>query len=101
MFCVYIVLFYWVYMREDVQTAATVKVITAVCLSCVATHCIREAQVLFDSYTLVSECEQVKNELEKPIMACLMYKHEVEDFLPEKKKILHVVGQEIPKCKND
>ena len=84
---------YWV--RHDVQTATTVKVITAVCLLAVATHCIREAQVLFDSYALVSECEQVKNELQKPIMACLMYKHAVEDFLPEKKKILHV------KCKND
>ena len=88
-------------MREDIQTAATVKVITAVCLSGVATHCIRKAQVLSDSYTLVSECEQVKSELEKPTMACLMYKHAVEYVLPERKKILHVVDHEIPKCKND
>ena len=84
-------------MREDVQSATTLKVITAVCLLGVARHCIRKVQVLFDSYTLVSECEQVKSELEKPTMACLMYKHAVEYVLPERKKILH----EIPKCKND
>ena len=96
-----IALFYWMYMREDVQTAATVRVITAVCLLGVAIHCIRKAQVFFDNYTLVSECEQVKSELENPMMACLMYKHAVEDVLPERKKILHVVYHEIPKCKND
>ena len=102
LFCfVSIVLFYWVYMRVDVQTATTVKVITAVCLLGVATHCIRMAQVLFDNCTLVNECEQVKSELENPMMACLMYKHAVEDVLPERKKILHVVYHEIPKCKND
>ena len=96
----FIVLFYRIYIREDVQTATTVKVFTAVCLLGVPTHCIREAQVLFDSYTLVSECEQVKNELEKPIMACLMYKHAVQDSLPEKKNMLHVVDHG-PKFKND
>ena len=102
LFCfVAIVLFYWVYMREDVQTATTVKVITVVCLLGVATHCIRKARVLFDNYTLVNECEQVKSELEKPMMDCLVYKHAVEDVLPERKKILHVVYHEIPKCKND
>jgi len=67
------------------------------CLLGVATHCIREAQVLSHSYTLVTECEQVKNELEKPMMAYLMCKYAVEDALPEKKKILHV----ILKCKTD
>lgn len=45
--------------------------------------------------------EQVKNELKKPIMASLMHKHAVEDFLPDKKKILHVVDHEIHKCKKD
>ena len=101
-FCfVSIVLLYWVYMRKDVQTATTVKVNTALCLLGVATHCIRKAQVLFDNYTLVSECEQVKTELENLMMACLMYKHAVEDVLSERQKILHVVDHEIPKCKND
>ena len=57
-FCfVSIVLLYWVYMRKDVQTATTVKVNTALCLLGVVTHCVRRAQVLFDNYTLVSECE--------------------------------------------
>ena len=90
------VLSYWVYLKEDVETGATVKVITAGCLLGVVILSVRKAQVLFDSYTLISECEQVTNELENPMMDCLMYKHAVEDFLPEKKKILHVV-----KCKND
>ena len=88
-------------MRVDVQTATTVKVNAALCLLGVAIHCIRKAQVLFDNYTLVSECEQVKSGLENTMMACLMYKHAVEDVLPERKKILHVVDHEIPKCKND
>ena len=96
-----IALCYWVYIREDVQTETTVKGITAVCVLGVATHCIREAQVLFESYTLVSECEQVRNELEKPMMSCLMYKHAVEDVLPKKKKLLNVVDHEVPKCKTD
>jgi len=78
-----------------------VKGITAGCLLGVATHCIRKAQVLFDSYTLVTECERVKNELEKPMMDCLMCKHAVEDALPEKKKILRVVDHDVPKCKSD
>ena len=56
-------------MREDVQTATAVKVITAGCLLGVATHCIHKAQVLFDNYTLASECEQVKSDLENPMMA--------------------------------
>jgi len=93
------VLSYWVYIKEDV--GISVIGITAVCFLGVATHCIRKAQVLFDSYSLVSECEQVGDELEKPRMACVMYKHTVEDFLPQKKKILHVVDHEIPKCKYD
>jgi len=102
LFCfVSTVLCYWVYIREDVQTGTTVKGITAGCLLGVTTHCIRTAQVLFDSYTVASECDQAKYELEKPMMACLMYKHAVEDALPAKKKILHVVDNEIPKCKND
>lgn len=49
----------------------------------------------------VNAGEQVKNELKKPIMASLMHKHAVEDFLPDKKKILHVVDHEIHKCKKD
>lgn len=76
----------------------SVKWITAVCFLGVAKYCIRLAQVLFDSYSLVSECEQVINELEKPRMDCVMYKHTVEDFLPQQKKILHVVDH---KCKYD
>ena len=98
------VLCYWVYLTEEdqVETRTTMKVITAGCLLGLAILCIRKAQVLYDSYTLVSECEQVKHELEKPMMDCLMYKHAVEDVLPEKKTMLHVrVGHEIPKCKND
>ena len=91
---------YWVYLK-DVETGTTAKVITAGCLLGVATHCIRKGQVLFDSYALFSECEQVQNDLEKPMMDCLVYKHAVEDVLPEKKKMLHVVDHEIPKCKNE
>lgn len=87
---------YWVYIREDVQTGTTVKGITAGCLLGVATHCIRKAQVLFDSYTLVSECKDVKKELEKPTMDCLMCKHAVEDALPEKKKDTACCGSEDP-----
>jgi len=89
---------YWVYIKEDVETGMFVKGITAVCFLGVATHCIRKAQVLFDSYSLVSECEKVINELEKPTMDCVKYKHKVEDFLPQKKKILDVVDH---KCKYD
>ena len=95
------VLCYWAYLKEDVETGTTAKVITAGCLLGGATHCIRKAQVLFDSYAFFSECEQVQNDLEKPMMDCLVYKHSVEDVLPERKKILHVVYHEIPKCKND
>ena len=92
---------YWVYIKEDVETGMSVKGITAVCFIGVAAHCIRKAQVLFDSYSLISECEQVANELQKPRMACVMYKHKVEDFLPQEKKILQVGDHEIPKCKYD
>lgn len=92
---------YWVYIKEDVETGISVKGITAVCFLGVATHCVRKAQVLSESYSLVSECEQVGNELENSRMACVMYKHMVEDFLPQKKNILHVVDHEIPKCKYD
>ena len=92
---------YWVYIKEDVQTGTTVKVITAVCVLGVASHCIRKAQVLFDSHSLVSECKEVKKELETPMKDCLVYKQVVEDILPQKKKLLIVVGHEIPKCKND
>jgi len=95
------VLCYWVYIREDVQTGTAVKGITVGCLLGVTTHCIRKVQALFDSYTVASECNQAKYELEKPMMACVMYKQAVEDALPAKKKILHVVDNEIPKCKND
>ena len=99
MFCFFsTVLCYWVYLK-DVETGTTAKVITAGCLLGVATHCIRKGQVLFDSYALFSECEQVQNDLEKPMMDCLVYKHTVEDVLPE--KILLVVDHKIPKCKND
>ena len=100
-FVVSIVLCHWVYVKEDVETGPFVKAITAVFLLGVATHCIRSVQVFFDSCTLASECEEVKYELEKPIMACLMYNHVVENELPEKKKKLHVVDHEIPKCKSD
>ena len=92
---------YWVYIKEDFETGIFVKGITAVYFLGLTTHCIRLAQVLFDSYSLVSECEQVINELEKPRMDCVMYKHTVEDFLPQQKKILHVGDHEIPKCKYD
>jgi len=71
------------------------------CLLGVVTHCIRKAQVSIDSYAVASECDEVKQELEKPMMACLMYKHAVEGALPEMKKILRVVDHEILKCKND
>lgn len=90
------VLCYWVYLKEDVETGTTAKVITAGCLLGVVMLSIRKAQALFDSHTLASECKQVKDELEKPMMDCLMYKRAVEDVLPEKKKILRV-----SKCKND
>ena len=93
------VFYYWLYLIEDVETGTTAKGITAGCLLGVATHCIRKAQVLFDNYALVSECEQVQNDLEKPMMDCLVYKQTVEDVLPE--KILLVVDHKIPKCKND
>ena len=96
-----IVLCYWVYPREDVQTGTTVKLITYGCLLGVATYCIRKAQVFFDSYAVASECDEVIKELENPMMACLMYKHAVEDTLPEKKKMLRVVDHKILKCKND
>ena len=92
---------YWVYLKEDVETGTAAKMITAGCLLGVAILCIRKAQALFDSHTLASECKQVKDDLEKPMMDCLMYKHAVEDVLPEKQKILRVVDHEIPKCKND
>lgn len=94
-FFVSIVLCYWVYVKQDVQTGTTVKGITAGCLLGMAILCIRKAQILSDSYTLVSECEQVKNELEKPKMAYVVYKQAVEDTLPEKRKMLHVVDREL------
>ena len=95
------VLCYWLYIREDLQTGTTVNVIMAGCLVCTTIHCIRRAQVLLDSYAVANECDEVKKELENPMMACLMYKHAVEDALPEKKKMLRVVDHEIPKCKRD
>ena len=59
------------------------------------------SSVIRQSYAGTSECKQVKDDLEKPMMDCLMYKHAVEDVLPEKQKILRVVDYEIPKCKTD
>ena len=87
---------YWAYVKEDVQIGTVVKGIsTGGCLLGVAILCVRKAQVLSDSYTLVSECEQVRNELEKPKMAYMVYKQAVEDTLPEKKKMLYVVDHEL------
>ena len=92
---------YWVYIKEDFETGTSVKWITAGFLLGVATHCIRKAQVLFDSFSLVFECKHVKNELENPMIDWMRFKQTVEDLLPQRKKILNVVDYEIPKCKNE
>ena len=60
-----------------------------------AMFCKNQAQVLLNNYMLISECEQVKHELEKANLAYMKCKLALEDTLPGEKKLLHVGDYEV------